>query len=107
MAWPCGTLCSSATITGAQDATFRNVTPTDIAWLCAGRAHSAHFVQRRHGVYPVHDIPHPAGCASGKAAQHQPRQRRLDNGKAARGVGKISFYMILLSCSAQNSMEMV
>ena len=66
-------------IRGASDASIRNVEPNDVAALV-----------RRLGVRAVFCN----GAASGRvyarhrAAQHQPRQRRLDDGKAAGRLGR-------------------
>ena len=78
----------SCTITGASDASIRDVVPNDIASLSQS-AHRGGVLQRGHGpphLYKVSaaGVRHPGG----QAAQHQPRQRRLPPRKAAGGLGR-------------------
>ena len=67
----------SCTITGASDASIRDVVPNDIASLLAKAPIEAYKVSAA-------GLRHPGG----QAAQHQPRQRRLPPRNPAQGLGR-------------------
>ena len=78
----------SCTITGASDASIRDVVPNDIASLLAKAPIEAVFCNgaTAHRIYtkyllPVSGIPR-------SSCQHQPRQRRLPPRNPARGLGR-------------------
>ncbi len=79
----------SCTITGASDASIRDVVPNDIAALLAKAPIEAVFCNGATAIpylYKVSAAGHRhCGC---QAAQHQPGQRRLPPGQAARGLGR-------------------
>ncbi len=79
----------SCTITGASDASIRDVVPNDIASLLAKAPIEAVFCNgaTAHRIYTkvsAAGLRHPGG----QAAQHQPRQRRLPPRTPARGLGR-------------------
>ena len=77
----------SCTVTGASDASIKDPVPVDLAALLKAAPGGA--VQRGHRLAALRGAA-AAGvrhrrCA---AAQHQPRQRRLEHGQAGRGLGR-------------------
>ncbi len=89
----------SCTITGASDASIRDVVPNDIAGLCWQSAHRGSVLQRCHGIPYLYKVS-AAGYrhCGGQSAQHQPRQRRLQprpaGGDLGRGAGGLDLQMM-------------
>ena len=77
------TVCC-CTITGASDASIRDVQPNDIAKLCQTYPITKIFCNGAVSEIRMAANPH-SGC---KIAQHQPGQRRMGHGKTAKSLGR-------------------